>query len=101
MLVEVRPIYRCGKPVPTAVRRKEAPHRGKLCMQEDRMHVLGRVVLCARLANNTDPNEAEVLPELLDAQVIWVADSKMRVRGVEKVGEAFYAQTWDVEVLSC
>lgn len=101
MLVEVRPIFRCGKLVPKSVRLADAPHRGKLSMQENRLHALGRAVLCARLGNHNDPNEIDVLPELVDAQVIWVMDRKLRVRGVEQVGDAFYGQTWEVEVVSC
>lgn len=101
MLVEVRPIYRRGKDVSKSVREKDAPHRGKLSIAENRLHSAGRVVTCARLTNNTDPNEPDLLPELADAQVIWLMDDQLRVRGVEKVDGVLYAQTWDIKVLSC
>lgn len=99
MLVEVRPINVGGRPLPTSLRKKEPASRGKLQIVEDRNHRLGRVVLCATLIHATDGLNTEMLPELMDAQVIWMNDESMRVRGVEDVGGTMYAQTWDIKVL--
>lgn len=99
MLVDVRPINVSGRPLPTSLRKKEPACRGKLEIVEDRNHRLGRVVLCATLIHATDGRDTELLPELMDAQVIWLNDKSMRVRGVEDVGGTMYAQTWEITVL--
>lgn len=99
MRVEVRPINECGRPLPTAQRRKQAGNQGKLQIAENRLHAQGRVVLCATLTHATDGLGTLLLPELTDAQVIWVEDNRMRVRGIEQVEGTLYAQTWDITVL--
>ena len=99
MQVEVRPINVGGRPLPTSQRKKEPASRGKLRIFENRNHRLGRVVLCATLTHATDGLNTEMLPELMDAQVIWLDDKVMRVRGVEDVGGTMYAQTWEIMVL--
>lgn len=43
----------------------------------------------------------DVLPELLDARVLWAQDSKMRVVGFERIAGIEYSQTWSVEVVAC
>lgn len=72
---------------------------GKLRIAENRMHALGRSVLCATLTHVTDGLDTVLLPELTDAQVIWAEDNRMRVRGTELIDGAYYAQTWDIKVL--
>jgi hypothetical protein len=99
MQVDVRPINVGGRPLPASQRKKEPASRGKLQMVENRNHRLGRVVLCATLIHATDGRDTDLLPELMDAQVIWLNDKSMRVRGVEDVGGTMYAQTWDITVL--
>jgi hypothetical protein len=53
------------------------------------------------LTGITGGTEADVIPELLDARLLWSSDSKMRVAGFERVGAKLYAQTWAVEVTQC
>lgn len=99
MKVDVRPINFRGRPLPAAQRKKEPACQGKLRIGENRNHRLGRSVLCATLTHATDGLGTQLLPELMDAQVIWAEDGFMRVRGVEEIEGTMYAQTWDVKVL--
>jgi hypothetical protein len=99
MRVDVRPINICGRPLPKSQRTKQPASQGKLRIGENRLHELGRVVLCATLTDTSDGLETPLLPELMDVQVIWVEDSSMRLRGTEKVEGVHYAQTWDITVL--
>lgn len=99
MRVEVRPINVRGKPLPKADRDKFAPSRGRLALSENRVHALGRVVTSATLKSLADGLENLLLPELYDAQVLWLIDTSMRIRGFEDVDGVQYAQTWDIKVL--
>ena len=99
MRAEIRPINHRGKPLAKSLRMKQPPSSGELRIFENRMHAFGRVVLCATLTSATDGIETEQLPELVDAQVIWLDDRQMRIRGVELVEGILFAQTWDIRVL--
>lgn len=99
MKVDVRPVNVCGRPLPKSVRQRQAASRGELRLAENRQHSLGRIVISATLTDDAGGTGTALLPELLDAQVIWIDGTTMRLRGVELVDGAFYAQTWDVTVL--
>lgn len=99
MKVEVHCINRHGRPLPKAQRMRQAICRGELKVFENRLHALNRVVRCARLVSLADGLEAELLPELTDAQLLWVEDRRMRLSGIEQVDGALYQQGWDVRVL--
>lgn len=43
--------------------------------------------------------DSELLPELVDAQVIWMNDKTIRVKGIETIDGTLFAQTWDIKVL--
>jgi hypothetical protein len=99
MRVEVRPINQNGRPLGKAERQSSPPSRGRLKVAENRLHSFGRVVMCAKLVSATDGLETELLPELLDAELIWLDGETIRLRGVEQVGGALFGQTWDIKVL--
>ena len=99
MRADVRPVNDRGRPLFKAVRLKQAASRGELRLAENRLHSLGRVVLSATLTDDAGGTGTALLPELLDAQVIWIDGTTMRLRGVETIDGVSYAQTWDVTVL--
>lgn len=99
MYVEVRPMNHQGKPLVKAVAAKQPASRGQLRIFENRLHNFGRVVRCATLTSSTDGMDSHQLPELLDAEVIYLDSSLMRLRGLEQVGGTLFGQTWDVRVV--
>lgn len=99
MRVEIRPINLRGKALKKAERDALAPVCGKLKVFENRLHALGRTLLCARVLSVSDGLETDLLPELLDAQLLWLDDKAIRLRGVEQVDGTSYGQTWDIKVL--
>lgn len=99
MRVEVRPMNRHGKVMKKAERDALAPARGKLKLFENRIHALGRTVRVAQILSSTSDTELELLPELLDADVIWMDDTVIRIRGTEMVDGTAFAQTWDIRVV--
>lgn len=99
MKVEVHCINRQGRPLPKAQRLSQPACRGELKVFENRLHALNRVVRCAQLVSVSDGLETELLPELTDAQLLWVDDRRMRFSGIELVEGALYQQGWDVRVL--
>jgi hypothetical protein len=99
MRVEIRPINLRGKPLKKAERDALAPARGKLKVFENRIHSLGRTVRVAQVVSATDGTETELLPELLDADVLWMEGDTIRVRGTELVDGTAFGQTWDIKVL--
>lgn len=99
MRVEVRPINLHGKPLSKANREALPPTRGKLKVCENRLHAFGRSVRCAQVVSTTDGLESELMPELMDVELIWLDDHVIRLRGVESVDGTLFAQTWDIKVL--
>ena len=99
MRVEIRPMNLRGKVMRKAERDALAPARGKLKILENRIHSLGRTVRVAQVLSTTDGSESELLPELLDAEVLWLDGVVMRVRGTEMVDGTAFGQTWDIKVL--
>lgn len=66
---------------------------------ERRIEALGRDTLCANLTDAINGLSTPKLPGLVNAELIWLSDDKMRLRGIEEVAGVQYAQTWDVKVL--
>lgn len=101
MQIEVWTLNLRGKSLPKEAWEKEAPCRGRLRVRENRMHAFGRAVLTASLHGTTDGHADELLPALLDAQIIWAEEGRMRLRGQELIDGALYGQTWDIKVIGC
>jgi hypothetical protein len=99
MLVEVLPINLFGRPIPKQERNGRRPCRGTLKVLEDLLAEFGRVVRRARLVSVEDGLETDLLPEIMDAEMIWLDETAMRIRGIEKVGGEYYGQTWDIRLL--
>lgn len=99
MRVEIRPMSLRGKVMKKAERDALAPARGKLKIFENRIHALGRTVRVAQVLSTTGDSEVELLPELLDAEVIWLDGALIRIRGTEMVDGTAFGQTWDIKVL--
>ena len=99
MRVEIRPMNLRGKVMKKAERDALAPARGKLKIFENRIHTLGRTVRVAHVLSTTGDTEVELLPELLDAEVIWLDGALIRIRGIEMVDGTAFGQTWDIKVL--
>lgn len=100
MRAEIQTINLRGKPLPKGLRMSQGIFTGTLRIRENRLHDFGRVVTCATLTNPKDGLNTAILPDLIDAEIIWLADDGMRIRGIERVGDVFFAQTWDIKVLS-
>lgn len=101
MRVEVRRLSVEGRPIPKSHLQKEPVCRGILSIVENRIHLFGRVVRCARLTSASDPTSGDLLPELIDADLLWLLDGVMRLRGNEEVNGAFFGQTWDIRMIGC
>lgn len=99
MRVSVNPIFEMGRPVPAAKRKAPPESRGLLKFLERRIHALGRITKTANVVTMVDGMEQPVVPELVDAELIWVDDQKMRIRGLEVVEGVTYGQTWEVTVV--
>ena len=99
MRVEARPINLRGKPMAKAERSALPPARGNLKVSENKLHSFGRNVRSARIVTATDGLENDLLPELLDAELIWLDDTAIRLRGLEQVDGTLFGQTWDIKVL--
>jgi hypothetical protein len=101
MRVEVRPINQKGKLLKKVDRLSTPPCRGELKVLENRLHHLGRAATCARAVSTADGLETDLLPELVDAAILWVDEKTIRLRGTEVIDDVQYSQTWDIMVLSC
>ena len=58
-------------------------------------------VLTARVVGRADATGQPLLPDLLDATVLALRGSTMRIRGFEVVNGQHLCQVWEVEVQSC
>jgi hypothetical protein len=102
MKVEVKCINERGRALFSSERKGLAPkHVGALVLQEERNGKLGRNTLVATLQDTRGGTRQPVLPGLFDAQVLWVRDGEIRIRGVEILDETEYSQCWEVKVLPC
>ena len=96
MRVKVRPLRLEGIDLHAKQWQSIPPHEGELRVLESRDPKLSRQVTRARLV--TPSTETDVLPELIDARLLWAGNNQMRLTGFEQVGAINYAQTWSVEL---
>lgn len=101
MDVIVRTINVNGKPLKGKDRKAGPSYSGKLRVREDRLNLLGRAFVQAELVSKVDGQESLILPPLVDAHLLWVEASGMRITGMEVVESIQYYQTWEIEVRSC
>lgn len=99
MRVRVRPLRARGRNLPRSHVYEAPAHVGELTVSEFRDHELARPVMRARLTDTTGGTEADVLPELSDAQLLWVRHNEIRLKGFERIEGMDVAQAWVIEVL--
>lgn len=98
MRVHVRPLRVKGRNLNRDELKDLPPHVGQLKVAEARDHELGRPVVRARLLDTASGTDADVLPELSDARLLWVEGNKWRLTGFERIDAADFLQTWSVEL---
>lgn len=102
MRVHVRTLRRRGRLLSKdELADSRPPYLGDLKVTESRDPELGRSVLRALLVESKAGTETDVLPGLNDARLIYAANNKMRITGVERIDGADFAQTWSVELTTC
>ena len=82
----------------TAVREKLPASVGMLKFFEHRFHPLQRNVRIATLTDEKDGTAPALLPDLIDAEVLWLDGDYIVIRGQELIDGQFFGQTWDVWV---
>lgn len=98
MRVKVTPLRQRGRVMHREERNKSPTYVGELTVAEARDHAAGRAVRRARLVDAVNGLRTDVLPELSDTQLLWVADGQMRLAGFEHIEGVDYAQTWSVKL---
>ncbi len=102
MKVEIQVINERGRPLFSSERKSLAPkHTGALVVQEERRQALGRNTMVANLQDTRGGMREPIIPVLFDAQVLWVRDDQIRIRGTEVIDQVEYSQCWDIKVLPC
>jgi hypothetical protein len=74
---------------------------GELVITENRDALLSRQVMRARLLSVSNGTETDLIPPLLDAQLLLLSQQEIRISGVENLDGQLVAQTWVAEVLGC
>lgn len=97
MRVKVRTMRHMGRALPQQERNGMPPFVGVLSINEYRDPELGRSTFRAQLFDPVKGGDIEVLPELVDAKVVWLSGSKLRLSGIERINQAAFAQSWSVE----
>lgn len=91
-----------GRPLFTSERVAKGPkHTGDLQLLEERSTQYGRALPVATLQDTRGGIHEPIVPRLLDARVLWIKGSEIRVRGTELVDCVEYAQAWVAKVLPC
>jgi hypothetical protein len=81
-----------GVAIPKEQLRDVQPVSGDIVISECHNEDLGRSSVSAQVyKTNSGP---DILPPLLDVRITGMAQNGMSLSGVEKVGDAFYAQSW-------
>lgn len=101
MKVKVKPMRKEGRLIVSAELQSGPSVAGVLTVEEKRDHLSGRTLARAKLTGISAGPETDMLPELLDARLLWARDEKLRISGFERIGSVEYAQTWAVEVVAC
>ena len=97
MKVKVRLLRKLGCHLLRVEHDATPPVVGELSIAESRDSELSRTLVCARLTDALSESGPDLVPSLIDAQVIWAAKDKLRLSGIERIEKAAYSQTWSVE----
>ncbi|MGI4846014.1 MAG: hypothetical protein ACRYF7_22195 [Janthinobacterium lividum] len=99
MRVKIRILRKEGRLLWASSAESKAPgHMGMLVIDEKRNPAFGRILTRAKLCSITAGYHIDLIPELLDVQVLW-AREQMRLAGFERIADVDYAQMWAIEVL--
>ena len=101
MKVKVRLLRYCGNHITPSETAECPAYAGILTVDETRDLPTGRSLTHAKLVGILAGTETNVLPDLLDARLLWAKGSKLRVSGFERINNIEFSQTWSVEVESC
>jgi hypothetical protein len=99
MQVAVTLLSRQGRFLPSADVKKAKACVGNLVVKERPVVSGGRKSTIASVHSATEATAVPLLPELIDANLLWAAEDEMRIAGVELIDGAMYGQTWSVKVL--
>lgn len=99
MKVKVRVLRKLGCHLYRHEHETTPPVVGELSIAESRDSDLCRTVVCARLTDLLSESGFDLIPALIDAQVLWAENNKMRVSGIERIEKGAYSQTWSVELV--
>jgi hypothetical protein len=99
MKAAVQLINQRGSAIPARQRAAMPVYKGVLHIREARVPALGRIVATAELYSSTESVKQPLIPMLMDADVLFLRDTQMRIRGFEYVDGIQYGQTWDIKVL--
>lgn len=97
MKVKVRLLRKLGCHLLRVEHDTTPPVVGELSISESRDNESSRTLVCARLTDARSESGTDLIPSLINAQVIWAEKDKLRVSGIERVEKAAYSQTWSVE----
>ncbi|MCE0464922.1 hypothetical protein LCU97_26115 [Pseudomonas sp. 20TX0172] len=81
-----------GVAIPKDQLRSAETFRGDIVISESLEPDLGRAAVVAQIFKS-GPGP-DVIPPLLDVKITGMAHSGMNLTGVEKIGDAYYAQSW-------
>lgn len=98
MRVQVLALRKNGRNLDKSQLEGVPPRVGELRVREMRDIELNRPSLQARLFDPTKTGEADLLPALEDARLLYVEGNRIRITGIERLAEADVAQTWDVKL---
>lgn len=101
MKVKVRPLRKEGRLIVSSTQPNTPSVTGVLSVEEKRDHTSGRTLAKARVTGISSGTDTDMLPELLDARLLWAQNEKLRISGFERIGAIEYAQTWAIEVFAC
>lgn len=99
MKVKVRPLLNQGRVMPGVEANRQPPVVGVLNIGEARDLQLGRSVTRAQLKHLVEG--IPLLPDLIDAKLVWLENGRLRLSGVERLDRVEYSQTWAIEVTQC
>ena len=86
MRVKIRPMQVKGRSLKKEELRDLPPHVGILKVAEARDYDLSRPLVRARLLDIVVGTETDVLPELLDARLLWAEGNLLRLAGFNASG---------------
>ncbi|MCJ8207752.1 hypothetical protein [Pseudomonas sp. RGM2987] len=88
----ITPRRKLGVAIPKDQLKNAEAFRGNIIISESLEPDFGRAAVVAKIFNSgPDPDN---IPPLLDVKITGMAQGGMNLTGVEKIGDAFYAQSW-------